>query len=87
MKSAAGISIREAAKQAVLASLQADTDSVIHTDVCCYIRHQSSQQQSTNARGHIREAARYRSSSSSNSNRIAKGLLLLLRRLQGNQPG
>eukprot|EP00891_Asterochloris_glomerata_P004995 jgi/Astpho2/4995/Aster-06726 len=29
---------REAAKQAVLASVQADIDSVVHTDACCHIR-------------------------------------------------
>ena len=33
---------REAAKQAVLAAVQADIDNVVHTDACCHIRQQFS---------------------------------------------
>ena len=37
--------IRASAKEAVLASVQANIDSVVHTDACCHIRQYSSQQQ------------------------------------------
>ena len=37
--------IRAAAKQAVLASVQADIDNVVHTDACCHIGQHFSQQQ------------------------------------------
>ena len=43
--------IREAAKLAVLASVQADIDSVVHTDACCHIRQHFSQQQEQQGRG------------------------------------
>ena len=42
--------IREAAKLAALASVQADIDSVVHTDACCRIRQHFSQQQEQQGR-------------------------------------
>ena len=42
--------IREAAKLAVLASVQADIDSVVQTDACCHIRQHFSQQHAQQGR-------------------------------------
>ena len=77
-RASAGISTAmfKAAERVLLAPLQADLDSVVHTGACCHIKRET-----TKRHGHQGKRLHQvgsQSSGSSSSSRVVKDLLLLL---------